>query len=104
MSMSTDRELLRAFKSLTRQQRAAVIDAMGRSNGGDNKPELITDSQLAEKLGMALVTLRLHLRVGPPKKKFKSGYDLRVIPQVRIGKKRYFRMSDVDRFIEGRLK
>lgn len=64
--------------------------------------DLMTDKELCELLRISPVTLRVHLRVGPPRTRRPDAGDIRLIRHVHVcGKRRWVRSSVMD-FIAGK--
>jgi hypothetical protein len=62
---------------------------------------LITDAELCKLLSISPVTLRKHLREGPPRKRYCDTGDLRMIQHIAVGGQRRWIMESVEKFIKG---
>jgi len=102
--MRTERELMRIFKALPTKRKAELIDAMRSCEPKEGLPDLLTDQELCKLLDMAQVTLRKHLRCGPPRASHPHTLDLRLLKPTQIGKKRFWNKQDVNVFLQGRRK
>jgi hypothetical protein len=62
-------------------------------------PEMLTDSEVAQHLRMSTVTLRKHLREGPPRKRARKAGDIRLIQNTMVGGVRRWSRDSLAEFL-----
>jgi hypothetical protein len=65
------------------------------------KSDLMTDGEVCDALRITRVTLRNHLKNGPPKKRAKNSGDIRLIQHFTVGRQRRWLKSSVEQFKQG---
>jgi hypothetical protein len=71
--------------------------------GNATKDVMMTDEELCNMLRISSVTLRKHLREGPPRKNKRSGVnDIRLIRHFHVGGRRRWVKESVDEFVNGK--
>jgi len=68
----------------------------------ESTEKLMTDAEVAERLRVSLVTLRKHLKCGPPRSRGSASTgDIRKIRHFSVGGQRRWVETSVDEFIRG---
>lgn len=96
------KDMAKVFAGLPKEVQRRMIETMKKEPVAPTcGPELMTDQELCDILGISPTTLRKHLREGPPRKTHPQSLDIRLLKPIVIGKIRRWNRRSVFAFLNG---
>lgn len=101
MGAMTKKEMVRRFTALAPESQAKLLGIVREQAARPVHHEMLTDAEFCAMLRISPITLRKHLREGPPRKRYGATSDIRLCRHILIGGKRRWPRDAVNAFLRG---